>query len=221
MNMKRRIISKILGIAVAFLVMGAMFGGLPSTASAAATIYVPDDYSTIQAAVDAASPGDTILVASGNYTENIDVSTANLTIQSENGANSTIVQAANTTDHVFEVTADYVNLSGFAITGASEGGVAAVYLQGVASCSVSHNIFSNNWVGVFLLNSNGNAVEQNLVSSHGLDGILLQSSHYNTICENIVSDSVGGIRLGYSTFNKVVKNRAYQSMWHMVSSEKC
>ena len=36
-----------------------------------ATIYVPDNYSTIQAAVNAASPGDTIIVRDGTYTENI------------------------------------------------------------------------------------------------------------------------------------------------------
>jgi len=37
------------------------------------TIYVPDDYSTIQQAVDDASAGDTIIVRDGTYTENVDV----------------------------------------------------------------------------------------------------------------------------------------------------
>ena len=34
--------------------------------ASASTIYVPDDYSTIQAAVNAASPDDTIIVRDGN-----------------------------------------------------------------------------------------------------------------------------------------------------------
>jgi pectin methylesterase-like acyl-CoA thioesterase len=37
------------------------------------TIYVPDSYLTIQAMVNAANPGDTIIVYPGTYTENVDV----------------------------------------------------------------------------------------------------------------------------------------------------
>ncbi len=37
------------------------------------TISVPDDYLTIEATVNAASPGDNIIVYPGTYTENLDV----------------------------------------------------------------------------------------------------------------------------------------------------
>ncbi len=45
------------------------------------TITVPGDYSTIQAAVDAAAPGDLILVEPGTYNEAVNVTTDGLTIR--------------------------------------------------------------------------------------------------------------------------------------------
>jgi len=54
------------------------------------TIYVPDNCSTIQSAVDAASPDDTIIIRDGTYIENVEID-KNLTIKSENGAEKTLV----------------------------------------------------------------------------------------------------------------------------------
>lgn len=42
---------------------------------------VPDDFDTIQAAVDAAAPGDLVLIGPGTYNEAVDVVTDNLTIR--------------------------------------------------------------------------------------------------------------------------------------------
>jgi len=87
-------------ILVVTLLVTALPLGVSKVEASPATIYVLDDYPTIQAAVDAASSGDTIIVRDGTYSENVDVNKS-LTIQSENRADSTIVQAANPDDHVF------------------------------------------------------------------------------------------------------------------------
>ena len=47
------------------------------------TIYVPDDYETIQEAVNHAQPGDTIIVRDGTYVENVVIDKSYLTIKSE------------------------------------------------------------------------------------------------------------------------------------------
>ncbi len=46
-----------------------------------ATLRVPDDHPTIQAAVDAAQPGDLVLIAPGTYREAVQVTTDRLTIR--------------------------------------------------------------------------------------------------------------------------------------------
>jgi len=85
MQMKRTGIYRIYGLA--------LFAGVSLASSAfAATINVPADQATIQNAINAASPGDTILVAPGTYNESLNIATAELTILSTAGRNATTIQ---------------------------------------------------------------------------------------------------------------------------------
>jgi parallel beta-helix repeat protein len=65
-----------------------------STALAKTTIHVPGDQPTIQAAINVANNGDTVLVAPGTYAENINFAGKAITVRSSNGAKVTIIDGA-------------------------------------------------------------------------------------------------------------------------------
>ena len=143
----------LIAVAVAFFVCG--------TASAT-DIYVGpgETYTTIQSAVTAVTAGDTIIVRDGTYTGKVDLG-KQLTIRSENGSANCIVTADLTSGYVFEVTGDYVNISGFNVTGATKSGNAGIYLSGRQHCNISNNNVSNNEYGIYLSSSSKNTIYNN------------------------------------------------------------
>ena len=175
------------------------------------TIIVPDDYPTIQAAVNAATDGDTIIVRDGIYTENVNVNKS-LTIKSEHGCDSTVVQAANSNDDVFDVTTDYVNIFGFTVEGATGGWKAGIHLVYADYCNISHNIASNNLFGILLDWPSNINVINNIASNNGADGVLLRYSQmgglsYNNIINNTCSNNWNnGIDLEDSTGDNIINN---------------
>lgn len=64
-----------------------------AAAAQAATIRVPLDHSTIQAAIDASKDGDLVVVGPGTYHEAIDFSGRAITVTSSEGAQKTIIDA--------------------------------------------------------------------------------------------------------------------------------
>ncbi|XVJ58282.1 MAG: hypothetical protein HEQ23_02340 [Tepidisphaera sp.] len=64
----------------------------PAIVEVTGPIRVPAEYATIQAAVDAAVDGQTILVARGQHTGNVNYGTKKLVIRSEGGPSSTTIR---------------------------------------------------------------------------------------------------------------------------------
>ena len=200
----------------------------------AKTIYVPDDHVRIQWAVDNATTGDMIIVRDGIYIENVDVK-KNLTIMSENGPESTIVEAANESAPVFEVTGDYVTIKGFTVrwavwgiigiylTGSNHcitsnkiiGGVTGISFTGSNHCIISNNNVTRNQHGIYSDNSNGNTLTNNDVYENQWQGIYLYKSNNNRIINNNVElNGADGIYLNKSRDNMITNNNVNQGFFH-------
>jgi parallel beta-helix repeat protein len=95
-----------------------------------------------------------------------------------------MLTAASSSDHVFEVTADYVNITGFTAKGATSYRKAGIYLGGAEHCDISDNKASNNYYGIFLLWSSNNNLTGNTFVN---DGLFVHNSYHNTVENNTVN----------------------------------
>src|SRR5690242_1035719 len=78
---------------LALVVFAGLVGAVP--AAAANVLGVPVTFPTIQAAIDAATNGDTVVVDPGTYFENIDFKGKSITVQSAQGPSVTTIDGSN------------------------------------------------------------------------------------------------------------------------------
>lgn len=175
------------------------------------TIRVPGDYSGIQEAIDAASPGDLIVVDGGIYRENVNV-TKRLTLR---GLKMPVVDAGENGSAII-VSADGIVLEGFSL---KNSGVGTVQPAGITVRSNDNTILNNtvtdNWNGISLYDSSGNIVKDNQASYNTWAGIYLENSTNNVIANNNFSSNAGrglirsgfaGIKLWNSSHNTIIEN---------------
>ena len=192
MKKGKSVMGKVLACAFVLLILVLVFAGVVPVV--AATTWTVDDsggadFTSIQAAGNAASPGDTIIVYPGTYTENVDVNKPHLTIQSESGADSTIVQVASSSDHVFGITEDYVNISGFTVKGGDSG----FEVGFTGYCTISDCVIANNKNGIYLHGTNTNLTLRSLnITSPFQCGIYLNSGTMTNLRIEDVSISNAG-----------------------------
>ncbi|MCP8323479.1 MAG: right-handed parallel beta-helix repeat-containing protein [Candidatus Methylarchaceae archaeon HK02M2] len=201
----------------------------PSYASPTEIDVYPGD--GIQAAINSASSGDIIIIHEGVFEENIDVNkTVNLIAEG-----AVTINAADPSEHVFNVTVNNVNITGFNIAGATGIVKAGIYLYDASYCNITNNNLSNNENGVFISTSSDhnillnnianlnehygiilesycsyNKIINNTANYNGYDGIWLNDSNNYNILENNTANynDYNGIRLTSSNHNTLVNNTA-------------
>jgi len=151
------------------------------------TIVVPDDFRTIQGAIDNADLGDTIYVKAGIYEENILVNKS-VSLIGESRENTVV--NGNNQGSVMTLLADNISIAGFTLENSgprwAEGGIE---MENVSYCNISDNYVTTNQFGVWAESSTDNIISKNSFSNDGYGIGLYSSSDSNSISENNVTGS--------------------------------
>jgi parallel beta-helix repeat protein len=175
------------------------------------TIEVPEHYPSIQEAVDAANPGDTIYVNNGTYREKININKT-ISLIGEN-KETTIITGKRLSDGIL-ITADYVNVSGFKIENVGYSmGHAGIRLDHALNCRVFDNIAFDCSRGIVLDGAEQNTISGNEISESHWQGILLTYSNESTISNNTLTNNefYAAIDLRNSMRNNVIGNIVFDN----------
>jgi len=187
----------------------------------AATIHVPNDQPSIQAGIDAALSGDTVMVHPGTYSENIDFRGKPITVTSLQGAAVTIIDGGGRGPVATFVTGESLTsvlngftlqngLSTFDMPAFGDGG--GVWIKNT-SPAIQNNVIRNNRAcegpGIFV-RSGSPLIQGNTISNNtqygcsggiGGGGIGIVSGPAARILNNVITDNLltssdgGGISL--------------------------
>jgi parallel beta-helix repeat protein len=241
-----RMKKELLTVIIMVILVAVVFSGCIEEKKTSKTIYVDDnggkDYTSIQAAIDNATNGDTVYIYSGTYHENIVINkTINLIGEEKN---TTIIDGSDYRDILY-ISADHVKISGFTIQNSKvfDDGLyfsncskntifgnsisnndRGIYFSHSCNNTIYDNTISNNWAGIsFNDDSSSNTVYGNTISSNDNDGIDVSYSDNNTIFGNIITNNKNGIYFSHSSNNIIyhnnVINNTYKSAYITLSGD--
>jgi hypothetical protein len=168
-----------------------------SSATHAVTVYVPDDFVTIQAGIDACTDGDTVIVRDGTYTgdgnRDIIFWGKAIVLMSENGPETTIIDCEGSPSDIhrgfwFQYGEDSgAVVNGFTIQNGFMWNGGGIYCQNNSSPTITGNIIRMNISGS--TSAGGGGIHSDFSSPR---------IEYNRITGNITTNFGGGIYCNYS-----------------------
>ncbi len=185
------------------------------------------DFTEIQKAINASSPGDTISVYGGTYSENVNVNKTNLKLWGvETGSNLPVVDARKLGSAI-TLSADGCILQGFNTRNQSAGnsGIKVISSKNTINDNIatgnsrsspptssSNNVISGSPIrdkyGIHLTSSSNNSINDNTATKNTDTGIRIEDfSKYNSITGNTVERNTQyGIYLTDSSSNSITGN---------------
>lgn len=188
---------------------GGKRGQLPAVATASGTVRrVPEQHANIQAAVDAAQPGDLILVAPGIYKEEVTVTTPSLVIRGLD-RNTTIVDGEFLRPNGFNVLADGVAIENFTARHATLNGFFWTGVTGFRGRYLT--AYNNGDYGIYAFDSKDGLFEDSYASGSPDAGFYVgQCFPCNTLIRRVTSEHNA---LGYSGTNAGGALYIVNSVW--------
>jgi PGF-pre-PGF domain-containing protein len=168
------------------------------------------NYISIQAAVDAASDGDTVSVGAGTYTENVDINKSINLIGA--GADVTVINASNPNDHVIEIKANFINISGFTVMSGKGFLKAGIAIFGNNSRIYGNILFDIEEFGIYITSSSYNSSSyNNSILNNTFNSIrnaieIYGPTNGNNVSLNRITEAETGIVIFNSSYNFVDGN---------------
>ena len=173
----------------------------------------------IQAAIDAAHPGETIEVSSGTYQESLVIDRSLILKGISSGVELPRVESEN--GPAITIKANGVILEGLWAKSASgwTGDAGILVLS-------NDNIIRNNMAsgsgnaGILLVKCSNNTVFGNVVQGNGNEGLLLENASFNRLEKNEVSDNRYGCKLVGSGENRILGNTFLQNKFDAINLQE-
>ena len=171
------------------------------------TLYVGkgETYAHIQDALDnVTADGYRIFVYNGTYIENL---TINYSIDLFGEDRGITIIDGNGTDTVITVNADHVNISHFTITDGGQTSKDSLIQVNQGTSIITDNIISDGYTGIYLNNSDGHLIYDNIIQNNRGVGLKLNQSDNNVnITYNTIIANDNGIYFHSSNGNKIYNN---------------
>lgn len=161
-------------------------------------------YETIQAAIDAATSGDTISVSAGTYVEDVTIPVQVTLIGVDGPENTTVSGPANGGFATFDINASGTIIDGFTIT--REGNSLATWNDPLNSAGISIQGAGNVEVRNCILTGNRSAIDINASSGNSIHHNRLDFNHTGMILRN-------GCPGNIVENNEVTNNRTVGILW--------